>query len=156
MTTYSIVILNRSDTDTEFVTFQPPVDPGAAAPAHLPKVQAGGGWSLTYDDVTNRFSEPVPLAAGDASAPVSRGLFETQGRPRATAQQSDFDAVPNQTFNITPVVRFYVADGAYTAGQIIDFTAESANHATIDFTGQPGTKVTVVQGADGSFSVVYS
>ncbi|WP_454760767.1 hypothetical protein [Caulobacter segnis] len=67
-----------------------------------------------------------------------------------------FKAQPNDTFNITPVEKFYVADGAYTPGAVIDVSMSSSDFAEIDFTGKPQTTATVIQAANGSFSVVYS
>lgn len=67
-----------------------------------------------------------------------------------------FLAQPNDTFNITPVEKFYVADGVYTPGAVIDVSMTSSEYAEIDFTGKPQTTATVIQAADGSFSVVYS
>ncbi|MDB5456708.1 MAG: hypothetical protein JWP92_2293 [Caulobacter sp.] len=67
-----------------------------------------------------------------------------------------FLAEPNDTFNITPVVKFYVADGSYTAGQVIDVSKVSTTAASIDFTGSPFFTATVVQGANGNFSVAYT
>jgi hypothetical protein len=67
-----------------------------------------------------------------------------------------FAAQPNDTFNITPVEKFYVTDGLYEAGAVIDYSAVSAKSAEIDFTGKPQTTATVIQAADGSFSVTYS
>ena len=67
-----------------------------------------------------------------------------------------FEAEPNETFNVTPVVRFYAADGAFTPGEVIDVSAVSTKAAVMDFTGKPQTTATVTQNRDGSFAVVYS
>lgn len=67
-----------------------------------------------------------------------------------------FAAAPNEKYNITPVVKFYVADGSYTPGEVIDVTTVSNNYATIDFTGRPQTTANVTQGANGIFTVTYS
>jgi hypothetical protein len=67
-----------------------------------------------------------------------------------------FQAQPNETYNITPVVKFYVADGLYTPGQVIDVPAISDTCAAIDFTGQPQTTATVAHGPNGAFTVTYS
>jgi len=69
---------------------------------------------------------------------------------------ASFAALPNEIYNITPVVKFYVADQLYQAGQVIDYSATSNQIATIDFTGLPQTTATVVQAANGAFSVTYS
>jgi len=67
-----------------------------------------------------------------------------------------FQALPDETYSITPVVKFYVADGLYTPGQVIDVPATSDACAVIDFTGQPQTTATVAHGANGVFTVTYS
>ncbi len=72
------------------------------------------------------------------------------------APVATFPALPNEIYNITPVVKFYVADGLYVPGQVIDYSAVSNNIATIDFTGLPQTTATVTQGANGGFTVTYS
>jgi hypothetical protein len=67
-----------------------------------------------------------------------------------------FLAQPNVTFDVIPVVKFYVSDGCYTEGEIIDVKSFSTQSVTIDFTGLPQTTASIVQAANGSFSVVYS
>lgn len=67
-----------------------------------------------------------------------------------------FLAEPNNTFEVIPVVKFYVGDGAYTPGEVIDVKEFSTRPAEIDFTGKPQTTATVVQNSDGSFVVQYS
>lgn len=72
------------------------------------------------------------------------------------APVATFQALPNEIYNITPVVKFYVADGLYVPGQVIDYSAVSNSVATIDFTGLPQTTATVTQDDYGRFSVQYS
>ena len=67
-----------------------------------------------------------------------------------------FAAEPNDTFDVIPVVKFYVADGAFTTGQIIDVKKFSTKSGEIDFTGRSQTTATVTQKADGSFTLEYS
>jgi hypothetical protein len=67
-----------------------------------------------------------------------------------------FTAMPSDTFNVIPVVTFYIAEGKYTPGTIIDVKEASTKAATIDFTGRPQTTATVTQEGDGSFKVAYS
>lgn len=66
-----------------------------------------------------------------------------------------FAAEPNDAFNIAPVQKFYVADLGATPGEVIDPTNLTAV-ATIDFTGLPQTTATVIQGANGTFTVAFS
>lgn len=72
------------------------------------------------------------------------------------APVATFAAAPNEKYDVTPVVKFYVADGAYQPGQVIDVEDVSQDLAAIDFTGLPQTTATVTQGANGSFTVTYS
>jgi hypothetical protein len=83
------------------------------------------------------------------------GLARPSGTPMPSPVAT-FKAMPNDTFNITPVEKFYVTDGQYTPGAVIDITETSTKAAQIDFTGKPQTTATVIQAADGSFSVTYS
>jgi hypothetical protein len=71
------------------------------------------------------------------------------------APVATFDALPNEIYNITPVVKFYVGDGYYQAGQVIDLLSVSNAYATIDFTNQPSTTATVIQGLNGAFTVSF-
>jgi hypothetical protein len=83
------------------------------------------------------------------------GLARPSNAPGIPLPVATFVAKPNDTFNITPVIKFYVAGGAYTPGQIIDFTVASERAAEIDFSGRAQTNVVVTQNHDGSFIVVY-
>lgn len=82
------------------------------------------------------------------------GLARDSGGP-IPAPVATFNALPNEIYNVTPVVKFYVADGLYQAGQIIDYSAVSKNCAVIDFTGLPQTSATVIQADNGTFTVTY-
>lgn len=67
-----------------------------------------------------------------------------------------FLAAPNMIFEITPITsKFYVVDASYVPGQVID-TSLNANPVVVDFTGLPQTTATVIQAADGAYSVKYS
>ena len=83
------------------------------------------------------------------------GLARPGNIPGIPSPVATFVAQPNDTFNITPVIKFYVADGAYTPGAIIDYTAASTAAAAIDFTGKAQTSVVVTQNANGGFSLHY-
>jgi len=72
------------------------------------------------------------------------------------APVATFLAQPNDNFDIIPVVKFYVADGSYEAGEIINVKQFSAIPAEIDFTGRSQTTATVVQQDNGVFTVEYS
>lgn len=64
-------------------------------------------------------------------------------------------ALPNQVCNIRPIHTYYVAEGVYAPGEVIDATLLTAN-AEIDFTGRAQTTATVIQQANGTFAVTYS
>ena len=83
------------------------------------------------------------------------GLAKPTGTP-IPSPVATFAAEPNDTFEVIPVVKFYVADGNYVAGEIIDVQSFSTVPAAIDFTGLPSQTATVVQGTNGSFTVSYS
>lgn len=83
------------------------------------------------------------------------GMAKPTGSP-IPSPVATFLAQPNDTFEVIPVVRFYVADGEFEAGEIIDVKSFSTTPALIDFTGLPQTKAVVTQNADGSFAVQYS
>lgn len=98
------------------------------------------------------------IVAGTDFTPLNGfifGLAHPSGAPMP-APVSSFKALPNETYTVTPVVKFYVADGAYTPGQVVDVSDISTSGAVIDFTGRPQTTATVVQEANGAFSVTYS
>lgn len=114
--------------------FIPKTSPGTA--------QNGSFQILTGTDFTPANNLVLGLASDNGSGIPS---------PVAT-----FAAAPNESYNITPVVRFYVADGAFSEGQIIDVTTVSNASAAIDFTGKPFTTAVVEQGPNGAFSVTYS
>lgn len=98
------------------------------------------------------------IAANDFTAASGYlfGLARPGNIPGIASPVASFVAEPNDTFNITPVIQFYVADGAYTPGQVIDFTTTSTKAGHIDFTGLPQTTAVVTQDTNGSFSVSYS
>lgn len=83
------------------------------------------------------------------------GMAKGAGTP-IPAPTSTFVAQPSVTFQITPAWNFYVSDGAYTTGEVIDFSVLSVTAARISFDSVPQTTATVTQGADGRFLVQYS
>lgn len=97
------------------------------------------------------------IASGDfnASNGYLFGLARPGNIPNIPSPVATFLAEPNDTFNITPVVNFYVADGAYTPGEIIDYTSVSTNAGSVSFTGRSQTNAVVTQGANGLFSTQY-
>lgn len=49
-----------------------------------------------------------------------------------------FPMLPNQTYNVTPVVKYYIGTGSFTAGEIID-VQQIGPTILIDFTTGPVT-----------------
>jgi len=102
-----------------------------------------GAYMITSESDFNQTSGYVFGMSKPAQTPIAA--------PVAT-----FLAEPNENYNIIPVVKFYVADGAYTVGEVIDVKSASANAGVIDFTGLAQTTATATQGSNGLFSVQYS
>lgn len=83
------------------------------------------------------------------------GLARPGKIPSIPSPVATFVATPNDSFNITPVIQFYVADGSYAPGSIIDVTTASTNAGMINFTSRAETTAVATQEPDGSFSVNY-
>ncbi len=97
------------------------------------------------------------IASGDFNATNGYlfGLARPGNIPGIPSPVATFLAEPNDTFNITPVINFYVADGAYTPGEIIDYTTASTSAGTVSFTGRSQTSAVVTQGTNGLFTTQY-
>lgn len=137
-----------------------------------------GGSAITNTETGDGvvFSGSTPLGFGPVvpGAASTTGAFQIKANSDFTAKANfvfgmskasntpipspvaTFLAQPNDTFEIIPVVTFYVADGYFEQGAIIDVKAFSTVSAEIDFTGRPQTTATVVQGDNGTFTVQYS
>lgn len=98
------------------------------------------------------------IVAGSDFSPLNNFVFglASDNGGAIPSPVATFAAAPNDTYNVTPVVQFYVADGNYTAGEVIDVTTVSTLSAQINFTGTPYTTATVVQNANGLFTVEYN
>jgi hypothetical protein len=118
-----------------------------AAPVGFSAVTHGGAMSGSY----------AISAHGDfnASNGYLFGLARPGNIPGIPSPVATFLAEPNDTFNVTPVINFYVADGAYTPGQIINYTTASTSAANVNFTGKSQTHAVVTQGSNGEFTVQY-
>ncbi|AYV46870.1 hypothetical protein CFHF_08100 [Caulobacter flavus] len=64
-----------------------------------------------------------------------------------------FDARPHVTYQIRPRPVFHLIEGRFVRGKVLDLSTRPG--AIIDFTGRERAKATVVQAADGGFSVTY-
>jgi hypothetical protein len=83
------------------------------------------------------------------------GLARPGNVPDIPSPVATFIAQPNDTYDITPVINFYVADGDYTPGSIIDYSAVSTKAGNVSFTGKSQTNAVVTQGANGLFTTKY-
>ena len=83
------------------------------------------------------------------------GLARPGNIPTIPSPVATFAAEPNDTFNVTPVINFFIADGAYTPGQIIDYATASTNAGNVNFTGKAQTNAVVTQGTNGLFTTQY-
>jgi hypothetical protein len=128
----------------------------------------------TQDSVTFQGTSPIGFGSVTSGLAANTGAYQIVANSDFTAANNyvfgmaklgstpiptpvaTFLAQPNVTFDVIPVVKFYVSDGCYTEGEIIDVKSFSTQSVTIDFTGLPQTTASIVQAANGSFSVAYS
>ena len=133
----------KVDTSTrDSVTFVGSQPPGAFTAVTSGLADTGSFQIVANSDFTPDFNYVFGMAKQ-----TSEGI---------PAPVASFTAMPNDTFNVIPVVTFYVAEGKYTPGEIIDVKEVSTKAATIDFTGKPQTNAAVIQDANGNWSVTYS
>ncbi len=66
-----------------------------------------------------------------------------------------FVAGPNHVYDIFPHLDFYVAEGVYAPGAIIDFSAAASHAGKVIFTGKNKTHAVVTQRSDGLFTTQY-
>lgn len=116
------------------IGFGPPTSPGQAAAGSI-EIIAGTDFNKSNSYVF--------------------GLARPGKIPHIPSPVATFVATPNDSFNITPVIKFYVADGTYAPGSIIDVTTASTKAGSIDFTGMSETTAVATQQPDGSFSINY-
>lgn len=120
-----------------------------------------GGAEPGFDGVPRPGSAPdgaYQIVSGGGFGPkegYAFGLARPSGQP-TPAPVATFTALPDTTFDITPVERFYVTEGSYTPGQVIEPAAIDAVIATIDFTGTPYGTATATQAPSGDWTVSYS
>lgn len=130
--------------------------------------------TATQDGVTFTAGPPTGFGPVTKGLAQNTGSFQIAANADFTAQDNfvfgmakptntgipgavaTFLAQPNDTFDVIPVVEFYVADGSYIPGDIINVKSFSTLPASIDFTGRLESTATVVQMDNGSFSVSYS
>lgn len=107
----------------------------------------GGAMTGSYEIIAN--------ADFESSAGYLFGLARPGNIPGIPSPVATFLAEPNGTFNVTPVEKFYIAEGVYTPGSIIDVSTVSTVYCPIDFTGKAQVAAVVTQGSNGAFSAVY-
>jgi hypothetical protein len=129
------------------VTAQDSVPFIGSVPTGFGAVTAGGAMTGSY--------RIIAQSDFNASNGYLFGLARPGNIPGIPSPVATFVAEPNDTFNVTPVINFFVADGAYTPGEIIDYTTASTNAGTVSFTGLAQTNAVVTQATDGSFSTQY-
>ncbi|KNG88862.1 hypothetical protein ANOM_003683 [Aspergillus nomiae NRRL 13137] len=64
----------------------------------------------------------------------------------------------NTKVQISPKLKFFIAETQHVAGEIVDYSAVSSRGATIDFSSGEGLgkhRASVVHAADGTFTVTY-
>lgn len=129
------------------VTQQDSVTFAGTIPIGFGTVTPGGAMTGSYRIIANNDFT--------ASNGYLFGLARPGNIPSIPSPVATFMAEPNDTFNVTPVINFYVADGAYTPGQIIDYSAASTKAGNVNFTGRAQSSAVVTQNPDGSFSPQY-
>lgn len=65
-----------------------------------------------------------------------------------------FQPTPQNTYQITPLVTYYVATGSYTPGTIMNVTA-LGNPGTIDFTGQTSSNAVANYEDTGDWTISF-
>jgi len=123
-------------------------------------VTFSGGSPTGFTSVASPGSAPpgsFTIVTGSDFTP-SNGYVLGVARMAATpipAPVMTLPALPNTITSIRPIHTYYVAVGDYQTGDVIDAALVGAS-AKIDFSGRAQTTATVVQQADGAFSVTYS
>ncbi|NET04523.1 MAG: hypothetical protein F6K09_24145 [Merismopedia sp. SIO2A8] len=90
----------------------------------------------------------------DASNRYVFGMAKPTNSP-IPSPVATFTAEPSEIFEVIPVVKFFVSNGSFTQGEIIDVKSFATNPAKIDFTGKAQTKAIVIQDSKGLFTVKY-
>lgn len=123
-------------------------------------VRFAGGSPTGFEPVVHggAMAGSFMIVSGTDFTPASGYVFgmAKPGQTPVPSPVAIFAAQPNDVFNVTPVQKVYVADGAYEPGEVLDMSAVAANLATIDFTGRPQRTATAVQNADGAWTVQYT
>lgn len=134
-----------------------PVNTATRDTVHFTNTGATGFSTVTSPGAAQDGS--FEIVAGSDFTPANNFVFglAAPNGGMVPAPVATFAAAPNETYNITPVeLNFYVADGAYTPGQTIDVSTVSSTAASVNFLGAPNTTATVIQNANGAFTVEYN
>jgi hypothetical protein len=83
------------------------------------------------------------------------GLAKPGNIPGIPSPVATFVAEPNQTFDVTPAINFYVVDGWYVPGQILDYSMVPAVSGIVSFAGRSESNAMVIQDSRGTFLTEY-
>jgi hypothetical protein len=93
-------------------------------------------------------------ALGDISASTSNAILPFRATPGVKVAAC-WQAAPSTTYTVTPVVKFYIATGSFTAGEAVHIKAIGAKQ-TIDFTEEGNkTYASFSMNADGTYTDVH-
>ncbi|GAB1316071.1 hypothetical protein MFIFM68171_06281 [Madurella fahalii] len=112
------------------------------------------------------FPEPLPTATAPTNAftiqcdssfrlPDPNNSFVGLGGMNMAGKvvpMATFTATPSTTFNIFPVVKYYIATGTYTPGQIINLQAIGVTQL-VDFTNTTYSSVTYIHNNSGQYTL---
>jgi len=138
-------------------TFTLPVNPLARDLVSITHMERVRGSQSIAQEMTSGAAEPGHFAIRtDADFPEGDGVVlgmtkqidSTEPVPAAV-----FKARPHATYQIRPRPVFHLVEGRYVRGKVLDLSAKTG--VVIDFTGRERARATVVQAADGGFSVSY-
>lgn len=117
------------------------------APAGFGPVSPGGAMTGAYKII----------ASGDftPSSGYLLGLAAPGNVPGILSPVATIVAGPNRFYDIIPYFDFYIAEGIYAPGAIIDFSAASTRAGKAFFAGKNKTYAVVTQGSDGLFTTQY-
>lgn len=103
-------------------------------------ISASGSPSLIPDSVPAAVTGSFQVLSGDFDGSKKNryllGMAKNSPTSPFPVPVATFQAEPSTTYTITPITVFYVCEGSYTAGTIIDVSAIS-NTFKVDLTGGP-------------------
>ncbi|NGM48881.1 hypothetical protein G5B46_04615 [Caulobacter sp. 602-2] len=137
--------------------FAVPVNPLARDLVTITHMDDQGGSRGFAEELTSGAAEPGHFAIRTkADFPNGDGVvlgMTKQIDSNEPVPAAVFAARPQVTYQIRPRPVFHLIEGRYVRGKVLDLSARAG--AVIDFTGRERAKATVLQAADGGFSVTY-